>query len=130
VGKLREGTCNLYGNGLYDGGLHNIKPSGWGEKCQDEIDYPQYFACDFLNAYPSGPQEFARGQTVKSMRASGTTGPRMDSEALFSLLETVTMASGGMECATVMGGWIAKIFSFVGDLMQVRSPDMADSIQA
>ena len=39
VGKLREGTCNLYGNGLYDGGLHNIKPSGWGEKCQDEIDY-------------------------------------------------------------------------------------------
>lgn len=30
VGKLQEGTCVVYGNGLYDGGLHNIKPSGWG----------------------------------------------------------------------------------------------------
>lgn len=81
-------------------------------------------------AYPSDLQEFARGQTVKSMRASGTTGPRMDWEALFSLLETVTMGSGGMECATVMGDWIAKIISFAGDFMQGPSPDMVDSIQA
>lgn len=31
VGKLREGTCSVYGNGLYDGELYNIRPSGWGE---------------------------------------------------------------------------------------------------
>jgi hypothetical protein len=30
VGKLREGTCDVYNNGLYNGGLFNIKPSGRG----------------------------------------------------------------------------------------------------
>ena len=30
VGKLRQGTCVVYNSGLYDGGLCNIKPSGWG----------------------------------------------------------------------------------------------------
>jgi hypothetical protein len=31
VGKLNEGTCVVYNNGLYDGGLFNIKPSGYGK---------------------------------------------------------------------------------------------------
>ena len=31
VGKLRQGTCVVYNNGLYDGGLFRIKPSGWGQ---------------------------------------------------------------------------------------------------
>ena len=31
VGKLKEGACVLFNNGLYNGSLFNIKPSGWGK---------------------------------------------------------------------------------------------------
>jgi hypothetical protein len=31
VGKLNEGACVLFNNGLYNGSLFNIKPSGWGK---------------------------------------------------------------------------------------------------
>lgn len=93
VGKLRQGTCVVYNNGLYDGGLFRIKPSGWGRWTYSCVFQQRLVYCscvfDFIHAVialhtlvllpvnchpaPLVMQECALGRTGRNTRASGTT---------------------------------------------------------